>query len=106
MPFSRPSGIEALSNLHDKSNAELRAIQADSDTVLTSLVEALQMRSDMQEFIQCLMTGDDALETFSQIGVEDPDLARVRLEACVTALANTQCIKTIAAELKHRASRN
>ena len=46
------------------------------------------------------------LETFSQVGVEDPDLARLVLEAGIAALVNTQSLKAVEAELKTRRERN
>lgn len=52
------------------------------------------------------MQPDDMLETFSQLGVEDPDLARLVLEAGIAALVNTQSLQAIEAELKQRASQN
>ena len=95
-----------MSNLFDKPNAELRALKAQSEEVLHAMMQTLRSRMDMREVIHRLMTPDDTLEAFSQIGVEDPDLARVTLEAAVAALVNTQSVLAIDAELKHRASRN
>ena len=46
------------------------------------------------------------LETFSQIGVKDLDLARDTLQECVAALMNVQSVLAVDAEMKHRASRN
>lgn len=68
-----------MSNLIDKSNAELRALKSQSESMLISLVEVLKIRQDMQDVIHRLMSPDDVLETFSQISVENPDLARVTL---------------------------
>lgn len=53
------------------------------------------MRNDIQDVIRQLMSPDDMLETFSQIGVEDPDLARVTLGAAVSALVKSQAVLAI-----------
>lgn len=95
-----------MSNGSDKSNAELRTFQSQSEDVLTALVETLQEGPDIQDVIRSLMQPADMLERFSQIGVEDPDLARLVLEAGMAALVNTQSMKAIEAELKRRVDRN
>lgn len=95
-----------MSNLHDKSNDELIDLKRQCETVLSGIVDALEARGDMQAAIRRLMTPDDMLETFSQIGIQDPDVARVTIEAAVAALVNCQSVMAIDAELKHRASRN
>ena len=95
-----------MSNLSDKSNDELIDLKRQCETVLSGIVDALEAREDMQTAIRRLMTPDDILETFSQIGIEDPDVARVTLEAAVAALVNCQSVKAIDAELKQRAILN
>lgn len=84
----------------------IRALKSQSKDMLASLVEVLQTREDMQELLRRLMTTDDTLEAFSEIGVKAPDLTRVTLEAAVAALVNCQSVKAIDAELKRRVSRN
>ena len=60
----------------------------------------------MQGAVQLLMQPEDLLEMFSRLGVEDPDLARLTLEAGIAALVNTQRLKAIEAELNRRVDRN
>ena len=60
----------------------------------------------MQGAVQLLMQPEDMLETFSRLGTEDPDLARLTLEAGIAALVNTQSLKAVKAELKTRRERN
>lgn len=91
-----------MSNLSDKSNAELLALQQQSKDVLSALVESLEERMDMQGAIKVLMQPEDLLEKFSQLGVEDPDLARLVLEAGIAALVTTQGLKAIEVEQKRR----
>ena len=43
------------------------------------------------------------LETFSELAVKQPDLMRLVLQACVTALVNVQSVEAVGAELKRRA---
>lgn len=69
---------------------------------LKSVVEVLHTRQDVQDVIRRLMAPDDALETFNEIGVENSDLARGTLESAVAALANSQGVLAIDAELKRR----
>jgi hypothetical protein len=76
--------------------------QASRQT-LTSLVESLANRPDMQEAVRILMRPDNMLETFSELAVKDPDLMRVVLQACVAALVNVQSVETVEAEMKRRA---
>ena len=72
----------------------------------SALVEALENHIDMQGAVQLLMQPEDMLETLSRLGTEDPDLARLTLEAGIAALVNTQSLKAVKAELKTRRERN
>ena len=58
-------------------------VQAEADNTLTSLIDALSERPDMQQVLRKLMSPDDMLETFSEQAIADPDLMRVTLQASV-----------------------
>ena len=92
-----------MSNLANKSDSELREILEASRQTLTSLVESLANRPDMQNAIRRLMRPDDMLETFSELAVREPDLMRLVLQASVAALVNVQSVEAVDAELKRRA---
>ena len=74
-----------------------------SRQVLSSLSESLSARPDMQNAIRRLMSPDDMLETFSELAVKEPDLMRLVLQACVSAMVNVQSVEAVDAELKRRA---
>jgi hypothetical protein len=54
-----------MSNLANKSDAELRELLQASRQTLTSLVESLANRPDMQNAIRIMIGLDDTLETFA-----------------------------------------
>ena len=74
-------------NLSNKSDAELRENLQASRQMLTTLIERITDRPDMQNAIRILMRPDDMLETFSELAVKEPDLMRLVLQASVAALA-------------------
>jgi len=88
------------------SDRDLQDQLNQSRDVLNSLLESLASRPDMQEAIRQMITPEDMLEAFSEIGVRDPDLARLTLQACVAALVNLQSVKAIEAEIQRRAELN
>ena len=71
--------------------------------MLTTLIERITDRPDMQNAIRRLMRPDDMLETFSELAVKEPDLMRLTLQACVAALVNVQSVEAVDAEMKRRA---
>ena len=89
-----------LTNMPDE---ELRTLLQASRQTLTALVQSLNSRPDMHEAVRRLMRPDDMLETFSELAVNDPDLMRLVLRACVAALVNVQSVEAVDAELKRRA---
>jgi len=93
-----------MSNLTDKSDIELRELLQASRQTLTSLIESLSIRPDMQNAVRRLMRPDDMLETFSELAVREPDLMRLVLQASVAALVNAQTVEVVGAELKQRAA--
>ena len=92
-----------MSNLANKSDSEMREILEASRQTLTSLVEGLTNRPDMQNAIRRLMRPDDMLETFSELAVREPDLMRLVLQVSVAALVNVQSLEAVDAEMKRRA---
>ena len=82
---------------------ELRELLQASRQTLTSLVDSLAHRPDMQNAIRRLMRPDDMLETFSELAVREPDLMRLVLQASVAALVNVQSEEAVEAEMKRRA---
>ena len=71
--------------------------------MLTTLIERITDRPDMQEAVRRLMRPGDMLETFSELAVKDPDMMRVVLQASVAALVNVRSVEAVDAELKRRA---
>ena len=92
--------------MSESSTDQLLKDQAEADSTLASLVDALSERPDMQQALRKLMSPDDMLEMFSQQAVADPDLMRVTLQASVAALINVHTHRTATAELKRRAEGN
>ena len=90
-------------SLTDLSAEELRELLLASRQTLTSLVESLGNRPDMQNAVRRLMRPDDMLETFSELAVREPDLMRLVLQASVAALVNVQSVEAVDAEMKRRA---
>jgi hypothetical protein len=90
-------------NLEGMPIEDLRELQQASRQTLTSLVESLATRPDMQNAVRRLMRPDDMLETFSELAVREPDLMRLVLQASVAALVNVQSVEAVDAELKRRA---
>ena len=90
-------------SLTDLSAEELRELLLASRQTLTSLVESLGNRPDMQNAVRRLMRPDDMLETFSELAVREPDLMRLVLQASVAALVNVQSVEAVNAELNRRA---
>ena len=89
-------------SLTDLSAEELRELLQASRQTLTSLVESLANRPDMQNAIRRLMRPDDMLETFSELAVKEPDLMRLVLQASVAALVNVQSVEAVEAEMKRQ----
>ncbi len=92
-----------MSNVTKKSDLELRELLQASRETITSLVESLSIRPDMQNAVRRLMRPDDMLETFSELAVREPDLMRLVLQASVAALVNVQTLEVVSAELTQRA---
>jgi hypothetical protein len=90
-------------SLEDFSADELRELLQASRQTLTSLVESLANRPDMQNAVRRLMRPDDMLETFSELAVREPDLMRLVLQASVAALVNVQSVEAVDAEMNRRA---
>ena len=90
-------------NLEGLPIEELREILKASRQTLTSLVDSLANRPDMQNAIRRLMSPDDMLETFSELAVKEPDLMRIVLQASVAAPVNVQSVEAVDAEMKRRA---
>ena len=90
-------------NLGGLPDDSLRELCRTSRQTLTSLVESLGNRPDMQNAVRQLMRPDDMLETFSELAVKEPDLIRLVLQACVAAIVNVQSVEAVDAELKRRA---
>ena len=59
---------------------QLRTLLQSSREVLTSLVESLNSRPDMQNAIRRLMRPDHMLEMFAELAVKEPDLMRLVLQ--------------------------
>ena len=57
----------------------------------------------MQNAVRRLMRPDDMLETFSKLAVNETDMMRLVLKACVAALVNVQSVEAVDAEMKRRA---
>ena len=89
--------------LTDLSAEELRELLQASRQTLTSLVDSLSGRPEMQNAIRRLMRPDDMLKTFSELAVREPDLMRLVLQASVAALVNVQSVEAFSSELKRRA---
>ena len=92
--------------MSESSTDQLLKDQAEADSTLASLVDALSERPDMQQALRKLMSRDDMLKMFSQQAVADPDLMRVTLQASVAALINVHTHRTATADLKRRAEAN
>ncbi len=92
-----------MSNVTNKSDTELRELLQASRETITSLIDSLSNRPDMQNAVRRLMRPDDMLETFSELAVREPDLMRLVLQASVAALVNAQTVEVVSAELKQRA---
>lgn len=90
-------------NLEGMPIEDLRELLQASRQTLTSLVESLAHRPDMQNAIRRLMGPDDMLETFSELAVKEPDLLRLVLQASVATLVNLQSVEAVDAEMKRRA---
>ncbi len=91
-------------NIGEVPIEELRELLQASRQTLTSLVDSLANRPDMQNAIRRLMRPDDMLETFSELAVREPDLMRLVLQASVAALVNVQSVETVdGAEMKEAA---
>lgn len=92
--------------MNELTTEQLLEAEAGASSTLTSLVDALESRPDMQDAIRELMSPDDMLETFSVLAVNDPDLMRLTLQANVAALVNFQTVSAVKAELTRRAASN
>ena len=90
-------------NLTNVPDSELRTLLQQSRQVLTSLVQRLDNRPDVQNAVRILMRPDDILETFSELAVKEPDLMRLVLQASVAALVNVQSVEAVGGEMKRRA---
>ena len=92
-----------MSDVQEMTDDQLQTLLQQCRDVLTSLVQSLEDRPDMQEAIRQLMTPDDMLEAFSELAVKDPDLMRLVLQVSVAALVNVQSVEVVGAEMKRRA---
>jgi hypothetical protein len=92
-----------MSNLTNKTDADLRMNLQQSREMLASLIESLNDRPDMQNAVRRLMSPDDMLETFAELAVKEPDLMRLVLQVSVAALVNVQSVNAVEAEMKRRA---
>ena len=90
-------------NLEEMPIEDLRELLLASRQTLTSLVDSLVNRPDMQNAIRRLMSPDDMLETFSELAVREPDTMRLVLQASVAAMVNVQSVYAVDADLKRRA---
>jgi hypothetical protein len=90
-------------NLEGLPIEEPRELLQASRQTLTSLVDSLADRPDIQNAIRRLMRPDDMLETFSELAVREPDLMRLVLQASVAALVNVQSVEAVVGEMKRRA---
>jgi hypothetical protein len=90
-------------NIEEMPNEELRELLQSSRQTITSLVDSVASRPDMQNAIRRLMSPDDMLATFSELVVKEPDLMRLVLQGSVAALVNVQSVEAVDAELKRRA---
>lgn len=90
-------------NLEEMPIEELRELLQASQQTLTSLVDSLANRPDMQNAVRRLMRPDDMLETFSELAVKEPDLMRLVLQVSVAAVVNVQSVEAVDAEMKKRA---
>jgi hypothetical protein len=93
--------MDELSNLTD---AQLQTLRTSCQDILTSIVESLKDRVDIQEVMVQLVASDNIAQTL--IEFPDDDLARLTLPASVAALVNTQSVMAIDAELARRAGLN
>lgn len=92
-----------MKNISELSDDQLREVLAASRQTITSLIDSLANRPDMQNAIARLMRPDDMLETFCELAVREPDLMRLVLQASVAALVNIQAVEGGNTELKRRA---
>lgn len=93
-----------MSDLAGIPDEELRTLLQSCREVLTSVVQSLNDRIDMQNAIRILLIRtDDMLDPFSELAVKDPDLMRLVLQASVAALVNAQSVEAVEGEMKRRA---
>ncbi len=88
-----------LTALHSE---RLRTLLLHSREVLTSTVEVVTQRPEVEEAVSRLMKSEDIHEAFLQLAATDPDLMRRVLQATVAALVNVQSAAAIEAELRRR----
>ena len=93
-----------LSALHPE---RLRILLLHSREVLTSTVQTVSDRPEIEKAIWRLMEADDIHAAFLELAETDPDIMRMVLQSTVCALFNARSAAAIEAELKRRAvSRN
>lgn len=93
-----------LSALHPE---RLRILLLHSREVLTSTVQTVSDRPEIEKAIWRLMEADDIHAAFLELVETDPDIIRMVLRSTVCALFNARSAAAIEAELKRRAvSRN
>jgi len=74
-----------LTALHSE---RLRTLLQHSREVLTSTVEVVTQRPEVEEAVSRLMKSEDIHEAFLQLAATEPDLMRRVLQAAVAALVN------------------
>jgi len=76
----------------------------DCRETISSALDALSRRPDMEAAIRDLMRSHDAMETFCERSLREPDMMRLVLMAGISALVNVRSVQSIEAELKRRAA--
>ncbi len=82
----------------------LRSAHQDSRQTLQSVLDALSRRPDMEAAIRDLMLSHDAMETFCERSLEEPDMMRLVLMAGISALVNVRAVQAIEDEMKRRSA--
>ena len=93
-----------MSEFRRLSDAELQTLRTSCQTLLRAVVGSLEDRADMQAAIQQIMSSDNAFEALESL--QDDELKRLTLQACVAALVNLQSVTAIDAEIDRRAGLN
>ncbi|GEM_PF-2222349 len=89
-----------LTALHSE---RLRILLLHSREALTSTVEVVTQKPELEDAVSRLIKSDDIHDAFLQLAATDPELMRRLLKATVAALVNIQSATAIEAELRRRA---